>query len=76
MTPVSRLAERHVNVCHLDYGRLGRIGNRVAAAISQDRCRRFRQREIVTLLVTAVRNGRVSQVALNEKVRTEIRAAL
>lgn len=75
-TPVAGLAERHVDVCHLDYGRLGRIGNRVAAAISQDRCRRFRQREIVTLLVTAVRSGRVSQAALDEKVRTRIRTAL
>ena len=75
-TPVAELAERHVDVCHLDCSRLGRIGDRIAAAISQDRCRRFRQREILTLLVTAVRNGRVSQASLAEKVRAGISAAL
>ena len=75
-TPVAELAERHVDVCDLDYGRLGRIGDRVAAAISQDRWKRFREQEIVTLLATAVQNGRLSQKALTDKVRTGVRAAL
>ena len=74
-TPVAGLSERHVDVYHLDYRRLGRIGDRVATAISQEQWKRFRQREIVDLLATAVRNGRLSEGDLTEKVQTELRAA-
>lgn len=75
-TPVAGLSERHVDLYHLDYRRLGRIGNRVAAAISQEQWKRFRQREIVDLLATAVRNGRLSEGDLAEKVRRKLRVAL
>ncbi|MCY4398361.1 MAG: hypothetical protein OXE96_03320 [Gemmatimonadetes bacterium] len=75
-TPVVGLSERHVDVCHLDYRRLGRIGDRVATAIRQDQWKRFRKREIVTLLIAAMRSGRLSETGLTEKVQKEIRAAL
>lgn len=75
-TPVAGLSERHVDVCHLDYRRLGRISDRVAAAISQKQWRRFRQGQIVDLLATAVRSGRLSEGDLTEKVRTKLRTAL
>ena len=70
-TPVPGLSERHVDVCHLDYCRLGRIGDRIATAIRQDQWRRFRQREIVTLLVSAIRNGRLSETDLTEKLQAK-----
>lgn len=75
-TPVAGLSKRHVDVCRLDYRRLGRIGARVATAISQEQWRRFRQGQIVDLLATAVRDGRLSEGDLTEKVRTKLRAAL
>ena len=75
-TPVAGLSERHVDVCHLDYRRLGRIGDRVAAAIDQKQWKRFRQREIVDLLAKAVQDGRLSEGDLTEKVRTKLQAAL
>ena len=75
-TPVAGLPERHVDVCHLDYHRLGRIGDRVAAAISEEQWKRFRKREIADLLVKAVHNGRLSESDLAEKIQTELRAAL
>ena len=75
-TPVAGLSERHVDVFHLDYRRLGRIGDRVAAAIRQEQWQRFRQRQIVDLLATAVQNGHLSEGDLTKKIRTELRAAL
>lgn len=75
-TPVRALVQRHVDVCHLDYGRLGQIGDQVAVAIRRDRFRRFPQRAIRGLLIEAVQNGSVSQEDLAETLRTEIRAAL
>lgn len=75
-TPVASLAERHVDVCDLDYHRLGRIGDRVAAAITQEHWKRFRQRQILDLLATAVKKGRLSEGDLTEKVRTKLQAAL
>ena len=75
-TPVAGLPERHVDVCHLDHHRLGRIGDRVAAAISQEQWKRFRKREIVDLLATAVQNGRLVEADLTEKIQTELRTAL
>lgn len=74
-TPVAGLSERHVDVCDLDYRRLGRIGGRVAAAISHEHWKRFRRRQIVALLAAAVKNGRLSEGDLTEKIRTELRAA-
>lgn len=74
-TPVAGLSERHVDVCDLDHRRLGRIGDRVVAAISQEHWKRFRRRQIVDLLAAAVKNGRLSEGDLAKKVQTELRAA-
>ena len=75
-TPVPSLTARHVDVSHLDYVRLGRIGDRVATAISQDRCRRFRQPQVVTLLAEAVDQGRLSQEKLTDHIRPIVQATL
>ncbi len=75
-TPVAGLSKRHVDVCHLDYRRLGRIGDRVATAIRQEQWKRFRKREIVDLLATAVQNGRLAEADLTEKIQRELRTAL
>ena len=39
-TPVRELADRHVDVCKLDYTRLGKVARRVVAAIEDKRYRR------------------------------------
>ena len=75
-TPVRALIQSHVDVCHLDYGRLGQIGEQVAVAIRRDRFKRFSQGVIRDLLVEAVQNGSVSEEDLAETLRSEIRAAL
>lgn len=75
-TPIARQVERHVDICHLDYGRLGKIGEQVALAIRKDRWKRFRQQQILTLLVAAVGDGRVSLSDLAIKPRAEVQAKL
>ena len=37
-TPVADLTEKHVDICKLDYVRLGKVAQRVAAAIEEQRC--------------------------------------
>lgn len=75
-TPFTEMVEHHVDVCHLDYRRLGQIGDQVAAAIRLHRCRRFAQQAVLDLLVDGVQNGRVSEEGLADKLRTRILDAL
>lgn len=65
-----------MDVCHLDYRRLGQIGDQVAAAIRLHRFKRFAQQAVLDLLVDGVQNGRVSETRLSEKLRTSIQSAL
>ena len=74
-TPFTEMVERHVDVCHLDYRRLGQIGDQVAAAIRLHRFKRFAQQAVLDLLVDGVQNGHVSEEGLAEKLRTSIQNA-
>ena len=58
-TPVADLSKRHVDICKLDYIRLGKVAQRVVAAIEDQRCRRLTKARVKGLLVTAVQQGRI-----------------
>ena len=71
-TPVTDLAAKHVDVSRLDYVRLGRVADRVVAAIEADRYRRLTKAQVKTLLKDAIGLGRVDVDHLEDKVRAEV----
>lgn len=75
-TPVLGLVEHHVDIQNLDYVRLGRVANRIVAAIDGKQCRRLAKGKVLKLLAAAVNERRVDLDNLNEKVRSEIRKSL
>ena len=75
-TRIPELVERHVDIQNLDYVRLGRVANRIVAAIDGNQYRRLTKKQVVNLLANAVSEERVDLDALNEKVQSEIRKSL
>lgn len=71
-TAVSELADRHVDVCKLDYVRLGKIACRVVAAIDDKRCHRFRKKRVRKLLIAAAKKNRIDRKQLSKTMRKEI----
>ena len=71
-TPVADLADMHVDVCKLDYVRLGTVARRVVAAIAEQRCCRFSATDVKQLLLAAIREKRIKldnlKPTLKEKV--------
>lgn len=71
-TPVAELVDRHVDVCRLDYVRLGEVARHVVAALDDERCRRFTKKQVKTLLVTAAGKDRIDLARLADGVKKEI----
>ena len=71
-TPITELANRHVDVCRLDCVRLGDIARRVAVSIQAKRFRRLAKRRVRDLVTTAVKQGRIHPDALANRIREEI----
>lgn len=71
-TPVRELADRHVDVCKLDYTRLGKVARRVVAAMEEKRCCRLSKANVKKLLSAAVGHGRIDLDALSGNLRAEI----
>ncbi len=71
-TPVKDLADRHVDICGLDYVRLGRVAQQVVVAIEDERCCRLSRARVKGLLVTAVDQGRIGLHELTVKLQEEI----
>jgi hypothetical protein len=75
-TPVDGLKERHVDISKLDLVRLGKVAALVRAAVSSDRCKRFAKKEVLHVIVEAIRIGRLNLEALHAKLREEVQAEL
>ena len=75
-THVSGLEGRHVDVCELDYDRLGSIAFRIFSAARAREFRRFREKKVVSLLVNAVKQGRLDASKLKDKLRERVEAEL
>ena len=71
-TPVRDFIDRHVDVCSLDYVRLGKLAVHVHLAIQKNQCCRLAKSQIKTLLGSAISNGRISLQDLHEGIRNEI----
>ena len=75
-TPVRELAHLHVDLCRLDFERLGRVARRVDSALNEERYRRLTRVGVKDLLENAVRSGRIDINDLQDKVRNEIQTSL
>lgn len=73
-TPVASLVKRHVDVCKLDYERLGKVAHRVITAIAKNQCRRLTKKRVKDLLAAAVKQGRVKLADLSDSIQKQIDA--
>ena len=71
-TLVTELVDRHVDVCRLDYVRLGTIARGIVVAIEEERCRRFTRGQVLELLAEAVRRDRLEITKLEENVQKAV----
>ena len=72
LTPVADLVERHVDICQLDYVRLGKVAQRVVEAIRLERYRLFIKNNVKKLLLTAIEQERIDPDELVEGLRKDL----
>lgn len=75
-TPLKALIKRHVDICQLDYVRLGRIADRVVSAMDADQYLRFTPSSVKQLLVNAVSQNRIVLGDLKGKTGDEVKNCL
>ena len=75
-TPVPDLTGLHVDLCRLDYVRLGKVARRIVIALGEQRYRRLRKARVKELLVEAVKQKRVELMDLDENIQKEVRYSL
>ncbi len=75
-TPVHELVNLHVDVCRLDYVRLGRVARRVVSAIEEERFFRLRKSRVKAMLVKAVKQERVKLGDLKGNIQAEVQKSL
>lgn len=71
-TPVVDLVDSHVDAVRLDLVRLGHFAHQVVRSIDAEQYRRLTKKRVAQLLAAAVDAGRVSLMALEEKVQEEV----
>ena len=71
-TQVTELVDRHVDVCRLDYVRLGNVAHHVTKAIEDNRYIRLSKGRVANILVAAVEQGRVNLDDLEKRVQEEV----
>ena len=72
-TPVTDLVDSHVDVCRLDYVRLGKVARNVVTAIEENRYLRLTKARVTKLLASAVTDKRVALDDLNGRIQMEVR---
>ena len=75
-SPVIDLSRLHVDVCRLDYIRLGKIAHRVVRALDDNRYKRITKPRVKKLLTDAVGQGRIEIDDLEDKIKTEVLGSL
>ena len=75
-TPVLELTGLHVDVCRLDYVRLGNVADHIIRAIEKKRYRRLSKRCVTNLLATAVKQKQVKIACLPDKVQMAVQKLL
>ena len=71
-TPVTDLVKRHVDVCRLDYARLGKVACRIRDAIANKQFTRLKKNRVTRLIASAVEHGRVDIKDLEAGVAEKI----
>ena len=72
-TPVRDLRNHHVDLCGLDYKRLGQVAHRVLAAIRNEHYQTVSRRTSINILSDAISQNRLDIYDLKEKVRRDIK---
>lgn len=75
-TPVETLREHHVDVEKLDLTRLGKVAQMVADAHRSSASHTTTKKQVVDLVVQAVKDGVLSIADLKDKMRKEVEAKL
>lgn len=75
-TPVKDLKSLHVDVCRLDYIRLGQLANRVVDALASDNFHTFTKDNVAKLVARAVEQDRIDLEELKGKLRKEVRSLI
>ena len=75
-TPVTGLTKLHVDVCRLDYVRLGKVARHVVTAIERGRYFRLTKACVTKLLAAAVKQKRVDLADFKENVQIAVRKSL
>ena len=75
-TPVTELIERHVDVCRLDYVRLGNVAHHVITAIEEERWIRLSKGRVANILVAAVEQERVNLNDLKPSLQKDVLKSL
>lgn len=70
--PVQDLAGKHIDLCEINYKRLGRIADRLRIAITSGSYRRFRESEVISILKSAIRHNRLDLISLDENLRKKL----
>jgi len=71
-TPVASLQDRHVDLQQLDYERLGKVARLLSSAVRNNQVQRFREKQVVSLLVEAVKRNALRPEDLQPDVRERI----
>ncbi len=71
-THVTELIEHHVDVCRLDYVRLGNVAHHVITAIEENRYIRLSRGRVAKILAAAVEQERVNLDDLEKRVQEEV----
>lgn len=71
-TAVKDLRDRHIDVCRLDGRGLVAIADHFFVAVQKNEVRRFREKEVIALVQTALRDGRIAPSDLPEKLRAQV----
>jgi hypothetical protein len=69
---VATLNDRHRDLKGIDIVKLVRLGRRIAEAVGSEKCKRFTEKQVLKLIVSAINSGRLQLDDLNEKMRKKI----
>ena len=71
-TPVRDLRNHHIDLCGLDYKRLGQVAYRVLDAIRGEQYQTVSRRTVLNILSNAISRNRLDMYDLKEKVRRDL----
>lgn len=72
-TPVRELVELHIDVCRLDYMRLGKVAQCIFIALKKGQYLQLRKARVKELLAEAVKQGSIDPNHLEKSLRQELK---